>query len=43
MQRLLGDPPEGNGRTKFLLDVQYRMHPAISALPSSLFYNNQIR
>eukprot|EP00979_Chaetoceros_neogracilis_P003732 scaffold656_cov271-Chaetoceros_neogracile.AAC.42 len=26
-----------------MLDVQYRMSPAISAFPSSIFYNNKLR
>ena len=30
------------GHPKALLTVQYRMHPAISALPSSLFYGGQL-
>ncbi|KAL5984656.1 hypothetical protein ACLOJK_041277 [Asimina triloba] len=30
------------GHKKHLLDIQYRMHPAISAFPNSKFYNGQI-
>ncbi|XP_044475796.1 uncharacterized protein LOC123203505 isoform X2 [Mangifera indica] len=30
------------GRSKHLLNTQYRMHPSISYFPNSYFYNNQI-
>ncbi|MCL7047428.1 hypothetical protein MKW94_003036, partial [Papaver nudicaule] len=30
------------GHKKHLLNVQYRMHPAISLFPNSEFYNKQI-
>lgn len=30
------------GHEKHLLDIQYRMHPSISAFPNSKFYHNQI-
>ena len=30
------------GRSKHLLNVQYRMHPSISLFPNSCFYFNQI-
>ncbi|XP_022879713.1 uncharacterized protein LOC111397174 [Olea europaea var. sylvestris] len=31
------------GRSKHLLDVQYRMHPSISLFPNTKFYGKQIR
>ncbi|XP_056167478.1 helicase SEN1-like isoform X2 [Syzygium oleosum] len=31
------------GRPRHLLNIQYRMHPAISRFPTSTFYKNQIR
>ncbi|XP_044475327.1 uncharacterized ATP-dependent helicase C29A10.10c-like [Mangifera indica] len=30
------------GRSKHLLNTQYRMHPSISCFPNSYFYNNRI-
>lgn len=30
------------GHHKYLLNVQYRMHPAISSFPNAKFYDNQI-
>jgi superfamily I DNA and/or RNA helicase len=33
----------GCGKEHMMLDVQYRMSPAISAFPSSIFYNNKLR
>ena len=29
--------------TRLMLDTQYRMHPSISAFPSTGFYNNHLR
>ncbi|XP_039171753.1 uncharacterized protein LOC104449996 [Eucalyptus grandis] len=31
------------GHPRHLLNIQYRMHPAISRFPTSTFYNNQIQ
>ena len=38
-QRLL----EGGGMSSHLLEVQYRMHPAIAVFPSQQFYNGRVR
>lgn len=31
-----------SGHKKYLLDIQYRMHPSISVFPNDYFYLNQI-
>eukprot|EP00435_Cladocopium_sp_Y103_P052536 s6_g16.t1 len=33
----------GQGVQPYLLNIQYRMHPCISAFPSSMYYDGQIR